>query len=49
MAKATSNTEAKSSKKITPYQIFGWTPLLITVIGASTVAAFGIMNGIVTK
>lgn len=49
MAKATGNTSVKASKKITPYQLFGWTPLLITVLAASTVAFFGVMNGMVTK
>jgi hypothetical protein len=36
-------------KKITPYQIFGWTPLLVTVVVATTIAVIGIMNGIVSE
>jgi hypothetical protein len=30
-------------KKITAYQLFGWTPLLITVVGATMVVAFSVI------
>jgi hypothetical protein len=33
-------------EKISAYQLFGWTPLLITVATASTIAAFGIRAGL---
>jgi len=31
-------------KKITAYQVFGWVPLLITVVGATTVVAFSVIR-----
>lgn len=30
--------------KITAYQIFGWTPLLVTAIGANIVVALSIIS-----
>lgn len=33
-------------EKLTAYQLFGWTPLLITVAAASVVAGFGIKAGL---
>lgn len=39
------NTTTKSaSKKITAYQVFGWTPLFITVVGATVVVALSIIR-----
>ena len=31
-------------KKITAYQLLGWVPLLITVVGATTVVAFSVIR-----
>jgi hypothetical protein len=31
-------------KKITAYQLFGWTPLLVTTIGAGIVVALSVMS-----
>lgn len=31
-------------KKITAYQLFGWTPLLITTVGASIVVALSVLR-----
>lgn len=31
-------------RKITAYQIFGWTPLLVTVIGANIVVVLSILS-----
>jgi hypothetical protein len=31
-------------KKITAYQLFGWVPLLITVVGATTIVALSVIS-----
>jgi len=31
-------------KKITAYQLFGWTPLLVTAVGANIVVALSVMS-----
>jgi hypothetical protein len=31
-------------KKITAYQVFGWTPLLVTTIGAGIVVVLSVMS-----
>ncbi|CAM8629295.1 hypothetical protein [Candidatus Planktophila dulcis] len=39
------NTEIKSErKKITAYQVFGWTPLAITAIGAGIVVFLSVLR-----
>jgi hypothetical protein len=38
-------TEVKSApKKITAYQLFGWTPLLVTALGAGIVVVLSVMS-----
>jgi hypothetical protein len=32
------------SKKITAYQLLGWTPLLLTIIGATTVVVLSVIS-----
>jgi hypothetical protein len=31
-------------KKITAYQLFGWTPLLVTAVGANIVVVLSVMS-----
>jgi hypothetical protein len=33
-------------KKITPYLLFGWTPLLVTMVGAGIVVAISVLQGL---
>jgi hypothetical protein len=39
-----STTTKPVRKKITAYQVFGWTPLAVTAIGASIVVALSVMS-----
>ncbi|CAN2189103.1 hypothetical protein MCEGKSH29_00483 [Candidatus Nanopelagicaceae bacterium] len=37
--------ESKPSRmKVTPYQLLGWTPLLLVAVGSSIVVALSIMS-----
>jgi len=37
-------TKTARSKKITAYQIFGWTPLLITTVSAGIVVVLSVLR-----
>jgi hypothetical protein len=40
-------TETRTvKKKITAYQLFGWTPLLVTMVGAGIVVAISVLQGL---
>jgi hypothetical protein len=39
-----STTTKPERKKVTAYQLFGWTPLLVTTIGAGIVVALSVMS-----
>jgi hypothetical protein len=39
-----STTTKPERKKVTAYQLFGWTPLLVTTIGAGIVVAVSVIS-----
>jgi hypothetical protein len=39
-----SKINTSASKKITPYQLLGWTPLFITMVGATVVVALSVLR-----
>jgi hypothetical protein len=39
-----STTTKPERKKVTAYQLFGWTPLLVTTIGAGIVVALSVIS-----